>query len=81
MNKQAIDLFNDYNVKTFEALRTLGELNVATIEHFINKQVSVGNAIVKTSITNSQEIAAVNYPQEALQISEQFFQLLAIRML
>lgn len=70
MNNPALDLITEYNTKALETLTTLGELNAATIESLINKQVALSTNLFETSVASSKELSAVKSPAEAVEISK-----------
>jgi phasin family protein len=69
-----IDLINEYNSKAMEAMRAFGDLNVATAQQFINKQVELTNTIVEASLATSKDISAAKSPVDALQASSALVQ-------
>jgi phasin family protein len=69
-----IDLINEYNSKAMEAMRAFGDLNVATAQQFINKQVELTNTIVAASLATSKEISAAKSPVDAMQASSALVQ-------
>ena len=80
MSKQAIDLFNEYNSKSIEALRAFGEINVASFEKSINKQVELSNTIVEASLATGKQITSAKTPADVLQASAQLLQDIADRV-
>lgn len=69
MTNPSFDFFNEYNSKILETMRTLGDLNVATAQQFINKQVELSNSIMEASLASGKEIASAKSPVDALQVS------------
>ncbi len=74
MHNQAIDMFNEYNNKAMLTLRAFGDLNVATVEWFVNKQVEMSNNMIEAALASSKEIAAAKTPAEAAQASSNLMQ-------
>jgi hypothetical protein len=74
MANPTFDLFNEYNAKVLETMRALGDLNVATAQQFINKQVELTNSIMEASLASGKEIAAAKTPVEAAQVSSALMQ-------
>jgi len=68
------DLFNEYNTKAMEAMRAFGDLNVATAQQFINKQVELTSTIVEAGLATSKEISAAKSPVDAMQASSALVQ-------
>lgn len=69
MNNPALDLIKEYNSKALETLTALGELNTATIESVINKQVALSSKLFETGVESSKELSAVKSPAEAVEVS------------
>jgi phasin family protein len=74
MANPTFDFFNEYNSKVLETMRSLGDLNVATAQQFINKQVELTNSIMEASLASGKEIAAAKTPVEAAQVSSALIQ-------
>ena len=69
MANQSVELFNEYNTKVLETMRAFGDLNVATAQAFINKQVELTSTVIEASLATGKEIAAAKTPVEAMQAS------------
>lgn len=80
MTNQTLDLMTEFNTKTLESLRALGDLNVATGEWFINKQVEMTNTLMEAGIASSKEISSAKSPAEAVQVSSKLVQTVADTM-
>lgn len=78
--KQPIDLITEYNTKTMETMRALGDLNVASAEWFVNKQVELSTALMETGLATSKEITAAKTPADAVSVSSKLMQTLAETM-
>ncbi|MBC8211938.1 MAG: phasin family protein [Gammaproteobacteria bacterium] len=74
MNTQAIDFINEYNTKAMLTLRAFGDLNVASTEWFISKQVELTNNLMDTALASSTVIFAAKTPAEAAQASSKMMQ-------
>ena len=74
MANPSVELFNEYNAKVLETMRAFGDLNVATAQAFINKQVELTNSIMEASLATGTEIAAAKTPVEAMQASSALMQ-------
>jgi phasin family protein len=74
MANQSFELFNEYNTKVLETMRAFGDLNVATAQLFINKQVELTNHIMETSLASGKQMAAAKTPVEAMQVSSALMQ-------
>jgi hypothetical protein len=74
MTNPSFDFFNEYNSKLLETMRTLGDLNVATAQQFINKQVELSNSIMEVSLASGKEIAGAKTPVDAMQASSALMQ-------
>jgi phasin family protein len=77
MTNPTVELFYEYNTKAMEAMRAFGDLNVATAQSFINKQVELTNTIVEASLATSKEIASAKTPVDAMQASSALMQTMA----
>ena len=77
MAKQPIDLITEYNTKAMETMRALGDLNVASAEWFVTKQLEMSNALLETGVATSKEIASAKTPAEAALASSKLMQSLA----
>lgn len=77
MAKQPIDLITEYNTKAMQTMRAIGDLNVASAEWFVNKQVELSNALLETGMATSKEIASAKTPVEAAMASSKLMQTLA----
>lgn len=77
MTKQPIDIITEYNTKAMETMRALGDLNVASAEWFVAKQVELSNALLQTGVATSKEIASAKTPAEAALASGKLIQALA----
>jgi phasin family protein len=55
-------------------MRAFGDLNVATAQQIINKQVELGNSIMEASIATGKEVAAAKTPVEAMQAGSSLMQ-------
>ena len=74
MNTQAIDFITEYNTKSMLTLRAFGDLNVATAEWFIKKQVELTNNLMDSGLASSKEILTAKTPAEAAQASSKMMQ-------
>lgn len=77
MTNPTVELFYEYNTKAMEAMRAFGDLNVATAQSFINKQVELTKTIVEASVASSKEIASAKTPADAMQVSSALMQTMA----
>ncbi len=80
MKNQALDMMNEYNTKAMLTLRAFGDLNVATAEWLVNKQVALSKSMMETVIESGKEISSAKAPAEALQASTKMMQSLAESM-
>jgi hypothetical protein len=69
MSNPAIDLISEYNTKVMLTMRAYGDLNVATAQMLINKQIELNNSLLETGLASSKELAAVKTPVEAVEVS------------
>jgi phasin family protein len=74
MTNPTVELFYEYNTKAMEAMRAFGDLNVATAQSFINKQVELTNTIVEATLATSKEISSAKSPVDAMQASSALMQ-------
>jgi adenylate cyclase class IV len=74
MTNPTVELFYEYNTKAMEAMRAFGDLNVATAQSFINKQVELTNTIVEASLVTSKELASAKTPVDVMQTSSALMQ-------
>lgn len=58
-------------------MRALGDLNVASSEWFVNKQIELSNALLESGVASSKEITSAKTPAEAAQASSKLTQTLA----
>ena len=80
MTNPTLDLLTEYNTKAMETLRAFGDLNVATAEWFINKQLELTSTLMDAGLASSKEITAAKTPAEAVQASSKLMQTLAESM-
>lgn len=80
MANQTVDLMTEYNTKAMETLRAFGDLNVATAEWFINKQLELTSTLMDAGLASSKEISAAKTPAEAVQASSKLLQSMAESM-
>lgn len=80
MTNPTLDLLTEYNTKAMETLRAFGDLNVATAEWFINKQLELTSSLMDAGLASSKEITAAKTPAEAVQASSKLMQTLAESM-
>jgi len=80
MPNQTLDMITEYNTKAMQTMRAFGDLNVATAEWLVNKQVALGNSIIETAIESGKEISAAKTPTEAAQASSKMMQTMAESM-
>ena len=74
MPNQTFDMINEYNNKAMLTLRAFGDLNVATAEWFVSKQLELSKSMMETVLASGKEIAAAKTPAEAAQVSSQLMQ-------
>jgi hypothetical protein len=74
MNNPALALITEYNSKVLETLSTLNDLNVSTVDTFVNKQVAISNTLMDAGLSSSKEFAAVKTPAEAVEVSNKLAQ-------
>ncbi len=74
MPNQTLDMINEYNNKAMLTLRAFGDLNVATTEWFVNKQIELSNSMMETALASGNEIASAKTPAEASQVSSKMIQ-------
>ncbi len=74
MPNQTLDMINEYNNKAMLTLRAFGDLNVATAEWFVSKQLELSKSMMETVLASGKEIAAAKTPAEAAQVSSQLMQ-------
>ena len=77
MNNPAMNLITEYNAKALETLTALGELNVATIDSLVNKQVALSTNLFESGVASSKELSAVKSPAEAMEISNKLMKTVA----
>ncbi len=77
MANQTLDLMTEYNTKALENLRALGDLNVASVEWLINKQVELTNTLMEAGLESGKEISAAKSPADAVQASGKLVQTVA----
>lgn len=77
MSNPAIDLISEYNTKVMLTMRAFGDLNVATAELLVNKQIELSNSLLETGLASSKEFAAVKTPVEAVEVSTKMLQSVA----
>ncbi len=77
MNNPTLDLITEYNAKALENLKALGELNVATADSLVKKQVELSNSLFGASLASSKDLAAVKTPADAVEVSSKLVQLVA----
>lgn len=77
MSNPAIDLISEYNTKVMLTMRAFGDLNVATAELLVNKQIELSNSLLETGLASSKEIAAVKTPLEAVEVCTKMMQSVA----
>lgn len=80
MSNPAIDLISEYNTKVMLTMRAFGDLNVATAQMLINKQIELNNGLLETGLASSKELAAVKTPVEAVAVSTKLMQSVAETM-
>lgn len=80
MTKQTIDMITEYNTKAMETMRALGDLNVASAEWFVNKQVELSNVLLESGLATSKEIASAKTPTDAAAASNKMMQTLTETM-
>ena len=80
MTNPTLDLLTEYNTKAMGTLRAFGDLNVATAEWFINKQLELTSSLMDAGLASSKEITAAKTPAEAVQASSKLMQTLAESM-
>jgi hypothetical protein len=55
-------------------MRALGDMNVASAEWFVSKQIELANNLMESSLASSKEFFAVKTPAEAAQVSSKLMQ-------
>lgn len=80
MSNPAIDLISEYNTKLMLTMRAFGDLNVATAQMLVNKQIELNNSLLETGLASSKELAAVKTPVDAVSISTKLMQSVAETM-
>lgn len=77
MSNETLEMINEYNNKAMLTMRALGDLNVATAEWFVSKQLELGKSMMETALSTGKEIAAAKTPVEAAQASSKLMQSMA----
>ncbi len=77
MSSQTLNLIAQYNTDAMQNLRALGDLNVSSVQWFINQQVELTNTVLELTTTTGKEISAAKSPAEAIQSSGKLVQTLA----
>lgn len=80
MPTQTLDMINEYNNKAMLTLRSFGDLNVATAEWFVSKQLELSKSMMDTAVESSKEISAAKTPAEAFEASTKMMQSMAESM-
>lgn len=80
MPNQTLDMINEYNNKAMLTLRAFGDLNVATAEWLVGKQVELTKSMMDTAVESSKEISAAKTPAEAIEASTKMMQSMAESM-
>lgn len=75
-----LDLITEYNSKALKTLNTLNDLNVATVDAFVNKQVELTNYLLDAGLASSKDFAAVKTPAEAVEVSSKLAQSVAANL-
>ena len=75
-----LDLISEYNSKALKTLNAINDLNVATADAFVNKQVELTNSLIDAGLASSKELAAVKTPAEAVEISSKLAQSVAANL-
>ncbi len=74
MSNQTFNLIVQYNTDAMKNLRALGDLNVSSVQWFINKQIELTNTVVELATSTGKEISAAKTPVEAIQSSGKLVQ-------
>lgn len=77
MTNPTLDLITEYNSKVLETLSALNDLNVSTVDTFVNKQVELNNTLLDAGLASSKEFAAVKTPADAVEVSNKLAQSVA----
>jgi phasin family protein len=80
MANQVLDFMTEYNEKALGTLRALGDLNVASTQWMINKQVELSQTLMQTGLENSKVIASAKSPNEAIDASGKMMESLSATM-
>jgi hypothetical protein len=62
-----LDLLTEYNTKALESMRAFGDLSVANVQRFIDKQVELNNSLLQAGLASQKEMATAKTPAEAMQ--------------
>ena len=63
------DMISVYSSKALENLNALNDLNTATVDAFVDKQIALTNSLLDASLAGSKALAAVKSPVEAVEVS------------
>ena len=75
-----LDLISEYNSKALKTLNALNDLNVASVDAFVSKQVELSNSLLDSGLASSKELSAVKSPAEAMAISTKLAESVAAKL-
>ena len=61
-----LDIVTEYNAKVLESARAFGDMGVANVQAFIDKQVALNSSLLDAGLATQKEMAAAKTPADAV---------------
>jgi hypothetical protein len=80
MKAMNLDLVNEYNAKVMQSVRAFGDMGVANVQAFVDKQVALNKSLLEAGMATQKEMAAAKAPADAVKSASALVQFWADAM-